>query len=254
MATRPSLTRFSSEKEVVSAVREPLTAPGVNTPESAETQTAVVLLHEEAVARKRPFYQRVIGNYAQALEARKALAESHIKGAAAGVGGSAAYMLLKEDQDAPRPKRKRSDTPPASSRETGRSFKHHDRPSSQTMSEPAQRPTPRTVRVQLCIRNSRDAYVEWPHGRMSTHTVQTLLEKFAECSRLRREPEHVNFFLADAKRKREFGIARGDEAKFEETKERIGIIVSEERHKGDFQVHMDAEVKVESDEEVVVDI
>lgn len=89
---------------------------------------------------------------------------------------------------------------------------------------------------------------------ISTHSVQTLFAKFAACNGLRDEPDHINFFLADAKRKREFGIAKGDEEMFEDMKEKIGIIVKEERHRSNFQVHMEAEVTVESDEEVVLEM
>ena len=62
------------------------------------------------------------------------------------------------------------------------------------------------------------------------------------------------FLLADAKRKREFGVTRGDEVKFEDMKKRIGIIIKEEKHDGDFQVHMEADVQVESGEEIELDI
>lgn len=41
---------------------------------------------------------------------------------------------------------------------------------------------------------------------------------------------------------------------FEDMKERIGIIAKEERQMSNFQVHMEAEVKVGSDEEVVLEM
>lgn len=290
LAARPSLPGSDSEKEIVPVVREPSLAPGVITPESAEAQPLVFLLHQKAevkaAAMKRSSRQRVMGNYAQALEARKALAVSrigtapsvrkkatqeafeegrqtdeddvardglkttqsfahlqdfnglqtsraqpmarldsaptpalssvapersisHRKRAAAEVGGSTTDALLVHEPDVPKIKRMRLETSPANSEATGRSLAHRGRSHPPAVSQPAQRPTPRTIRVQLCTKNHRGAFVEWPHGMLSTHTVQTLFEKFAECSRLRHEPDHINFFLADAKRKREFGIAKG---------------------------------------------
>lgn len=334
-AARPSLLRSHSEKEVVPVVRAPSLAPGANTPESAEAQTFVSLLHQEAevkaAALERSSRLGGLENYAQALEAGKALVVSrigtapslrkstfqealeegrptdeddvarsglkttqsfahlqdfselqtsrtqptarldissdpaspsvapehsisHRRRAAAEVGGSATDALLEHEQDVPNPKRMRIDTPPAKSVETGRSADHHAPSPPEAVSQPAQRPTPRTIRVQLCVKNHRGAFVEWPHGMISTHTVQTLFEKFADCSRLRHEPDHINFFLADAKRKREYGIAKGDEVMFEDLKEKIGIIAREERHMSSFQVHMEAEVKVESDDEVVLEM
>lgn len=106
--------------------------------------------------------------------------------------------------------------------------------------------------VQLCVPNARGAYEKWRHGKLKSHTVQTLFDKVSDSCRITGHLREIKFTLADASPAHTWAVQEGDEIMFQYVKSRTGRILQEGKYTGIFQIEMEPIMSKDEGDNVVV--
>ncbi|KAI9877836.1 MAG: hypothetical protein M1830_002672 [Pleopsidium flavum] len=106
--------------------------------------------------------------------------------------------------------------------------------------------------VQLCVPNARGAYKKWQHGKLNSHTVQTLFERVADSCLVTSHLKAINFTLPDTSSEFERAVQEYDEDMLQYVKVRIGKILAKGKYTGIFRINMDPVVS-EDEGDIVTD-